>query len=774
MPPVNTSSMVLRFGVFEVDLRAGELRKQGVRIKLQEQPFHVLAVLLQHSGEVVTREELRNQNWPPDTFVDFDNSLNTAINKLREALGDSADNPRFIETLPRRGYRFIAPVTQVDGTTRDTSPRTSATAASSNRKVLVVAAVALVAGTAGGLVWRSRHRPALTEKDTIVLADFSNTTGDPVFDDALKQGLRVQLEQSPFLNILPDQRVDEELRLMERSSEQRVTPELARDLCQRVGSKAVLTGSISRLGTHYVIGLNAVNCHGGEMLVSEQVEAEGRERVLKALSDAATAMRQKLGESLATIQKYDAPLEATTPSLEALQAYTLGIKTLSAKGSAAAIPFFQRAVQLDPRFAMAYGRIGAAYSNIGEDASATENARRGYELREKVSERERLYLESHYYDIVTGDLEKAVQVDELWHQVYPRDSEPVHNLIMIYCGLSKFDDALQKANEALRLNPREADEEDFYLSIVPVHIFLNRFDKAEVLFSQAQDRKVESPGLLSLRYMLAFVRNDDREMERLVASAAGSPRVESMLLDDEACSKAYHGQLKQARKAFQQAIGSAGYNKENRELAAILRGDASLTEAYLGDAQHARALADDALKLTVNRYVEVDAALALALAGETARAEKLAADLDKSFPSDTELQRYWLPTIRAAAALQRGDAKKVADLLAPIGSFEMTPYEMYFPLGQVDATHVHGWASLALHDGTAAAAQFQRILDHPGLAQISPVGALARLGLARAFTLEGQNAKARGAYNDFLMLWKDADPDIPILRQAKAEYAKLQ
>ena len=583
----------------------------------------------------------------------------------------------------------------------------------------------------------------------------------------------MQLEQSPFLNILSDEKVAKELSLMERPKDERLTQAVAREVCQRAGCKAFLIGSISRLGAHYVVGLNALNCEAGDALGSAQVETESKEHVLKALSEAATKMRERLGESLATIQKYDAPLEATTSSLEGLQAYTLGMNTFLAKGSAAAIPFFKRAVQLDSGFAMAYSRIGTLYSNIGEDGSATENARRAYELRKKVTERERFYLEAHYYDIVTGDLEKAAEVYELWHQIYPRDPNPEHNLIVVYSGLGKFDNALQKADEALRLDPREANYEDFYLSVVLTDIFLNHFDAAEALLKQAQERKVDSASLLSLRYMLAFAKGDAREMERLTASAAGSSGMENVLLDDEACAKAYYGQLKQAREAFNKAIGSAGHNTENRELAAIIRADASLTEAYLGDAQHAKADADTALRLGVNRYVAVDAALALALAGDATRAEELAAELNKSFPLDTELQRYWLPTIRAAAALQRGNAEKVADLLAPIGSYELTPYALT-PLGQVDSTYVRGRASLALHNGSAAAAEFQKILDHPGLVLISPVGVLARLGLARAYALQGDRAKARAAYQDFLTLWKDADPDVPILKRAKAEYAKLQ
>src|SRR6201981_1413912 len=347
------SPAILRFGVFEVDVRAGELRKQATRIKLQDQPFHVLTVLLERPGEVVTREELRNQNWPPDTFVDFDNSLNTAINKLREALGDSADNPRFIETLPRRGYRFLAPVSSGD---RKVAARTRAWK-------IVVAVLAVAALVAGGLFWRSGHAQRLTEKDTIVLADFGNTTGDPVFDDALKQGLRVQLEQSPFLNIVSDQKVNEELQLMGRPKNERLTPDLAREVCQRIGNKAILTGSISRLGAHYAIGMNALNCPTGDSLGSEQVEADSQEQVLKALGESATKMRRNLGESLKSIQRFDAPLEqVTTPSLQALRAYSLGMKTLDTRGRTAAIPFLQRAVELDPNFAMAYARLGALYA----------------------------------------------------------------------------------------------------------------------------------------------------------------------------------------------------------------------------------------------------------------------------------------------------------------------------------------------------------------------------------------------------------------------------
>src|SRR5882762_5100527 len=399
------SPAILRFGVFEVDLRSGELRKQGARIKLQEQPFHVLTVLLQRPGEVVTREELRNQNWPADTFVDFDNSLNTAINKLREALGDSADSPRFIETLPRRGYRFIAPVSSDNGI----GSGAPVTAPRPRWKILFAVVAVFAVGAAGmaGVYLRSK-KPRLTEKDTIVLADFLNTTGDSAFDDALKQGLRAQLEQSPFLNLLSDQQVGEELRLMARQPGEHLTPDIARDLCRRIGSKAVLTGSVSSLGSHYVIGLSATNCQTGTPLGTAQSESADKEHVLAALGSSATKIRKRLGESLASIQKYDVPIEqVTTSSLEALRAYGLGMKYVTADDYRGALPHFQRAVELDPNFASAHMRVAnAIWEGGGQGSIADENIEKAYGLRDRVSRREYFQI-THKHFAKQDDVEKA-------------------------------------------------------------------------------------------------------------------------------------------------------------------------------------------------------------------------------------------------------------------------------------------------------------------------------------------------------------------------------
>jgi len=751
---VAAAPAILRFGVFEVDVRAGELRKQGVRIKLQEQPFHVLTVLLQRPGEVVTREELRNQNWPPETFVDFDNSLNTAINKLREALGDSADSPRFIETRPRRGYRFIAPVTGVDGSARGTVTGVRAVASRSRKMVVTGAVVLLAAGIAGGLVWRSQQMGHLTERDTIVLGDFANSTGDPVFDDTLKQGLRVQLEQSPFLNILPDEKVGEELEMMGRNKDERLTVILAREVCQRAGSMAILAGSISRLGTHYAIGLNALNCQNGDSLGSQQVEADSREQVLKELGNAATKMRKKLGESLPSIQRYDASLEqATTASLDALKSYSLGLSTVDAKGVKPSIPFFQRAVELDSNFAMAYARLGAMYSASDNRLLSIENVRRAYELRARVSERERLYIEAHYFRDVTGELDKAASVWEVMQQTYPREGEPYANLAAFYGDNGNYERALEEAHEAQRLYP---NDQDGYVTVGRLYVFLNRLHDAEAVFKQAEQRKLESEFLLLNRYQLAFLMGDEGEMKRLVATSAGKEGADKLHIW-QGHVEAYHGRLRKARELIQQNTRNCG-----RPCAQL-----SLIEAYFGARHEAHLDANAAMKLNINGSNIPELVLALALAGDAAKAKKLSVELDKNFPLHTRVQRYWLPTIRAAVALDRNNGPEAIELLHAIGPNEIGTLQVF-------SIYERGRAYLALGNGSAAAAEFQKIVDHPGIVGINPIGALAHVGLARADAMQGDTAKSRAAYQDFLTLWKDADPDIPILIAAKSEYAKLQ
>jgi DNA-binding winged helix-turn-helix (wHTH) protein/tetratricopeptide (TPR) repeat protein len=762
---------IVRFGNFEIDVRAGELRRNGVKLKLQEQPFQILCMLVERPGEVVTREELRNRLWSADTFVDFDHSLNAAIKRLRDALGESADAPVFIETMARRGYRFIAPLaTRPDSTEMNFSadaeaqgiPQNAETA--TNRglrwKSVAPAGVAVVALVVGGYFYFPRV-PKLTDRDTVVLTDFVNTTGDSVFDDTLKQGLRVQLEQSPFLNILSDQKVDEHLKLM-GSARERLTPGLARDLCQRVGSKAVLKGSISRLGTHYVIGLSASRCDTGDTLGSEQVEADNQEHVLRALGETATKMRKRLGESLASVQKYDAPIEqATTPSLEALKAYSLGMKTLRATGVVTALPFFQRAVELDPNFAMAYARLGTTYAYLQQAELTAENARKAYELRAKVSERERLYIEEEYYRLVTWDTQKVVQFDEVWQQTYPQDVEPYHELTFLYARLfGRYEASLEEAREAVRLEP---DNEENYSNLCYSYRWLNRLDEAEAVLKQAEQRKLESTNLLEHRYELAFLKGDKGEIERLVATSTGR-RAADYFRSLEAWAEIYHGRLREGRKLLRPDTG------DGCDVCARL----SLVEAHFGVKHQAQIDATEALKVTA---VEENSnksriALALALSGDSASAEKLAEELNESYPQHTMIQRYRLPTIRAAIALERKNPELAIELLRVTSLYELSA-SPGMPLVPI---YLRGQAYLLQHNGSAAAVEFQKIIDHPGIVKTEEavVGPLAGLGMARAYALEGDTIKSRAAYQDFLTLWKDADADIPILMEAKAEYAKLQ
>jgi len=469
-----------------------------------------------------------------------------------------------------------------------------------------------------------------------VLADFANTTGDPVFDDALKQGLRVQLEQSPFLNVVSDQKVNEELQLMGRPKDEHLSLYLAREVCQRLGSKAVLAGSISRLGAHYVVGLNALNCHTGDSLGREQVQADSQEHVLKAVGDSATKMRENLGESLKSIQRFDAPLEqVTTPSLQALRAYSLSMKAWAEKGEMAAIPFLQQAVQLDPKFAVAYSRLAAIYAASNNARLSAENERKAYELREQVTERERLYIEGHYYGSVTGEQEKAASVWEVMQRIYPRQVEPYSNLVGIYATFGNYEKALQEGQQALRLDPEDGDN---YHDVAYLYMCLNRLDEAEAALKQAEERKLEGEDLLTDRYTLAFLRCDAEGMARVAASAADKP---FLAFSMQTSTEAYYGRLGKARELAQRAVESAKQNGAG-EAAAGLQAGTGVMEAYLGDMPHARADANAALRLADNRDVKAQAALALAVAGDADQAEKLAEEMNKSFPLDTWVQLYYL------------------------------------------------------------------------------------------------------------------------------------
>jgi DNA-binding winged helix-turn-helix (wHTH) protein/tetratricopeptide (TPR) repeat protein len=756
------TSQVVRFADFEVDLHAGQLRKNLTRIRLQDQPFRVLAVLLQHPGEVVTREELRHRLWHSDTFVDFDNSLNTAINKIREALGDSAETPRFVETIPRRGYRFIAAV-HSEAQEKPIVPATS-------RKTVLLGAIAILVAVAvaSGLFWLSRQKRMLTEKDTIVLGDFTNLTGDPVFDGTLREGLAVQLAQSPFLSLVSEEEIHQTLSMMRQPPDVRLTPAITLEVCQRMNSRAALGGSIALIGTRYDLILKAVNCANREALVSTESQANDKSHVLDALGKAASEMRRKLGESSNTLQRYNTPLaQATTPSLEALQAYSLAFK----KSFAERLPLLQRATELDPNFAIAQVALSNSYTIIGESALAAENARKAYELRAGVSERERLQIEALYHFYATGNLFMAQRASELGVRTYPRDRGFHEYLATDLKDFGQYEAALQEFLEALRLAPRNPFA---YREVAFAYLLLNQVEKAEATAEQARTRGLDSD-LPAVLYEIAFYRGDNAEMARQVVNAANNPHYERLLLALEADTAAYFGHLGEAREFSRQAVESAkraGDQGTATEYSAV----SALREALLGNAGAARQQAAIVSKHTFGRRdASYAVALALAYAGDASRAGSMADSLTKRYPHDTDIKFNHLPTLRAKLALGHANPQQALDILMVAAPYELgiTSLTMYnWP--NMYPVYVRGEAYLAAHKGGEAAAEFQKILDHRGIVRNEPIGALAHLQLGRAYALQGDTTKARSAYQDFLTLWKDADPDILILKEAKAEYAKLQ
>ena len=790
--PVSQGSHIIRFGVFDVDLLAGELRKAGVKIRLQDQPFQILVMLLERQSEVVTRQELREKLWPADTFVDFEHGVNSAVARLREALGDSADSPRYIETLPRRGYRFIA---SVDGApkaapTKEDGHENRALGAAAEPLSSVATLGSQALPSAGrkpaAYIWRHwipwvglaavligisyfylRPKHQLTETDSIVLADFVNSTADPVFDSTLRQALAVNLSESPFLNIVPEARIRETLRFMGRSQDDRLTTPTAREVCQRVGAKAMLGGQIAQLGDRYSVILEAINCANGDSLARARADATGKAEVLKALDGAAANIRGKLGESLSSIQKFSAPIEnATTTSLEALKAYSLGEAERNRGAEPESIPFFKRAIELDPSFAMAYAVLGQEYANLGESALAAEYTQKAFGGRERASDQEKFYISSHYYDNVTHDVDSSIQTYELWAQTYPRDVVPRINLSAAYQSLGQADKALEEIREALRLEPTRAF---VYSNLLSDYLSMDRFGEGKSTFDKAVAQGLDTEDVRLERYIVAFLENDKATMQQQVVWSADKP-AESSLLELEGTTAAFSGRLRAADDLFRRAEESARrYGR--KESAAEWQALAALTETEFGNHERARQMAAASLKGVKSRDVQTLAALALARAGDSSGAQALIAELSQSFPSDTLLNNLWLPTIRAQLEIRRGNTNGAIRLLESAASFDLSEGHAWPTL---TSAFLRGEAYLRTRDAKAAEAEFQKILDHRGLVATLPHGALALLGLARARSLDGDLPGSRSSYQAFLALWKDADADIPVLQQAKAEYAKLK
>jgi tetratricopeptide (TPR) repeat protein len=641
----------------------------------------------------------------------------------------------------------------------------------SGRKIAVSACFLLAAIIGWGLYWLSHRSSKLTEQDTLVLADFNNKTGDPVFDDTLKQAISVQLAQSPFLNVLSDARVRSTLKLMAKPPDAKLTPEVARELCQRAGGAGYIVGTIASLGSQYVIGIDVMNCRTGDPLAQEQVTAVNKERVLKALGETAARLRGQLGESLSTVEKFDTPLDqATTPSLEALKALSEGRKAVQEKGSSAAIPFFQRAIDLDPNFAAAYSALGVSYSNLREPGLASENLRKAYDLRDRVSEREKFRITATYYLLVTGELEKAIQNYELWAQTYPRSSEPYGNLGVDYTFLGDYEKAVAASLEDLRLNPGSAAA---YTNLVGLYSALDRLNDGQVKYQEAIEHKIDNPFLHGNRYGVAFLAGDTGEMQKQIDAVSGKPG-EDILFSFASDTEAFHGRLAEARELSQRAINSAKLN-DSIETAAAWQMNSALREAEFGNTERSRLEISSALITASTRDVSILGALALARIGDTDRAKRMADDLAKQFPLNTTVNRYWLPAIYASIEIKRGNPAKAIDLLQPAKPYELgTPLPQFGVGGSLYPLYVRGEAYLSRGRWDEASTEFQRFLNHPGVTVNSPLGALARLQLARSYAAAGQSGRARGTYQDFFALWKDADPNIPILKEAKAEYAKLQ
>ena len=794
---MDTDQRVLyEFGPFRVDPEKQVLLRDNEPVAITPKTFETLMILVRHRREVVSKDDLMKALWP-DCFVEEAN-LSQNIFMLRKALGDTPEDRRYIVTQPGKGYRFVAEVRTVaqDGEDVIVTSRTRTQmvmehsgAASSvalpvlpaanirrfKRKYAVAAGVFLVVLALAMVVYVQRHRPAvLGEKDSVVIADFTNTTGDPVFDDTLRQGLAVQLEQSPFLQLVSDQHVQETLRLMETPSDARLTPELAREVCERTGSAAVLEGSIASLGGEYVVGLRAKNCRSGDVLAEELAQVARKEDVLKTLGGMAAQVRTRLGESLATVESHNVPLElATTPSLEALKAYSTAMRLNMISGYAGATPHFKRAVELDPQFALAWAHLGLKYSEMGETLLANESTARAYQLRDRASDRERFFITALYERQVTGNLEKEQQTLQLWSQTYPRDPFP-HSLLSGFAmqGLGQYEQSIEQANISIALSP---DLSPPYLNKAFANLYLGRLAEVAETLARSKTRLAGFAELGLLRYQLAFLKGDTSGMNDAAALAADKPTVADRMLNAESLVEAYFGHLQSARSKSRAAVDMAQHAGQTEVAATYLAGQAA-SEALFGDTLEAKRSANSALQLSHGRDAEYAAAFALALTGDSSRAEPLVNDLEKRFPEDTSVQFNYLPALRAQLALNRHDARKAIEALQVA-----VPHDLAIPavafnygFGSMYPVYARGLAYRALHQGPEAAAEFRKILEHPGIVISDPVGAMARLQLARAYAMQGDTSKAKAAYQDFLNLWQNADAGVPVYRQAKAELAKLR
>jgi eukaryotic-like serine/threonine-protein kinase len=767
--PGQRAKKLYEFGPFRVDPEKETLLREGELVPLTPKTFQILLVLIRHNEEVVTKDDLMKAVWP-DTFVEEAN-LSRNIFMLRKALGETAQDHKYIVTVPGRGYRLAENVHLVP-------EQEISIVAATHQKVQVevkesrpwswrwiAVGMAILLAVALGM-WRflSPRRAVLGAKDTVVLADFANSTGDPVFDETLREGLAIELEQSPFLSLISGQRIRHMLGLMGHPADARLTPEIARAVCERTGSAAVLEGSIAPLGSQYVLELRAKNCSNGEVLDHEQVQVAKKEDVLNALGQISSRLRERLGESLTTIQEHNTPLaEATTPSLEALEAFSMGWKLHMTTGTG--MPLLRRAVEIDPNFALAYSTLGRGYADVDEGDLAAASAARAWQLRDHASDPEKFVIDANYAILATGNLEVARQTLDAWVQMYPRDALP-HVMLSGYPNKAagRFEDAIGEGRKAIELDP---DFSIAYFNIAVNNVYLNRLDEAENVLRRAAGQGLEIDEFLMLDYDIAFLRGDEAGMERVAARARQRSGAETWISNKEALALAYAGHLQQARVMSRRAVDHARQEAQP-ETGGVWEAAASIREALFGNAAEARARAVAAVALSKDREVEYCAAYALAVSGETSQAQRMADDLARRFPENTVVRFSYLPVLRAQLALNHRDAAKAIEELQASVPYELGAARDF--CGALHPVYVRGEAYLGAGKGAEAAVEFQRILDHRGVVGIEPIGALAHLQMGRALALSGETGKAKNAYEDFFEAWKAADSEIPILKRARAEY----
>jgi DNA-binding winged helix-turn-helix (wHTH) protein/Tfp pilus assembly protein PilF len=777
-----TNEGLFRFGVFEVSTAAREISRRGHRIKLQDQPFELLLLLLERPGEIVDREEIRRRLWPEDTFVDFGQSLSTAVTKLRQALGDDASNPRFIETIPRHGYRFIAPVTLPDSHPQDylSTPlpllqpqaevqeqvKSRPNSAWIRRPIVLFATMLALVGTGiFGSIWYERKSAfALAPKDTVILADFENSTGETIFNDTLRQALIVGLAQSPVLNVLSDRNAAVVFKQMGHSPDDRMTGMTAVNLCRRVGAKVAVQGSISNLGTTYLVGLAAIRCDTAKPIANEQVEAQQRSDVIDALGKAASKLRRQLGESLPSIQKYNAPLEqATTSSLDALNAYSQALSTWDAKGDIASLPYFKRAIDLDPDFAMAYGGLATVYNNLGKPDLARESTIKAFNLRARVTESERASIEARYYLYVTEEVEKAEQTYAALAKDYPESAGSLNHLGTTDLRLGRNQQAVDDFRRAMLLDPTRAIS---YGNLALSLLRLDRIQEAEAVLADADKRGLRTGYWLRVNYWIAFLNGKQGEMNHFVQQSTEITGARPTLLAEQAETEASSGHFKTALSLSESAVELL-LKGGDKESAASVLAQAAVREALVGNKGKARALIKRASTMSSNKSIVTSGALIAALAGDDSRASALSKSLERQYPNGTFIQRYWLPVIRAEIELSHKQAANALTLLKATDTLDPSVADGFF--SPLFPAFVRGQAYLAANDGLKANDEFQSLIEHRGMVLNSPIGTLALLGHARALASAGRTAEAQRAFQRFFARWKDADPGIPLVHQARAE-----